>query len=386
MQKGIVGLLLIAATGFIPGSAKAASSLVNSTGTSDETLFIILVMIAVFQVIAITVVANVIKSLVGNKSLWSGTGSKGAGAAVITVLFLLLGGQVSAQEADFDALVSMNDTGFLALITLNLFLFAAFIYLVVKLNSVMNMLKKEKYDEVPETFIDKINTMLTDAVPVEKEGNVEMDHEYDGIRELDNNLPPWWLWGFYFCIAFAVVYLVRYHITETADLQIAEYEKEMQAAEEAKAQFMATSESTVDESNVEYLTDATTLAEGEKTFKLYCAPCHGESGGSAPGGVGPNLTDDYWIHGGGINEIYHTIKYGVPEKGMVSWEAQLAPAKIQQLASYIKSLKGTNPPNAKEPQGEIWIEEAPTPVDGEAPVEDSTSIEEAIDEELTMNE
>lgn len=337
----------------IPEQGYAGNTLVNGTGVSDETLFIILALIAIFQLIAILVVAGVIKSIVQNKEVWQVRWGKGAG--IITILLLLNGGAArAASDADFDALVNMNDTGFMALITLNLFLFFAFLYLVSKLNGLFKMLMKDEEGKVPVTFMAKINAMLTDAVPVEKEEDVLMDHEYDGIHELDNNLPPWWLYGFYFSIVFGVVYIINYHFSDNGKLMVEEYQAEMLEAEEAKAAFVSTQENIVDENDVTYLADADALAAGGKTFRLYCAPCHGENGGSMPGGVGPNLTDDYWIHGGSMNDIYKTIKYGVPEKGMVSWQAQLNPTQIQQLASYIKSLYGTNPENAKEPQGEIW--------------------------------
>ena len=95
------------------------------------------------------------------------------------------------------------------------------------------------------------------------------------------------------------------------------------------------------------------MGQGELIFKSFCAACHGQKG---EGTVGPNFTDEYWIHGGGIQNVFKTIKYGVPDKGMIAWAAQLKPADMQKVASYILTLKGTNPPNPKAPQGEIWKE------------------------------
>lgn len=371
----------------LPQQANAGNALVNGTGVSDETLFVILAAIAIFQLLAILVVAGVIKSIVQNKEVWQMRWGKGAG--IITLLLMLSGGSAkAASDADFDALINMNDTGFIALITLNLFLFFAFLYLVSKLNGLFKILMKDEEGKVPATFMDKINAMLTDAVPVEKEEDVLMDHEYDGIHELDNNLPPWWLYGFYFTIVFGVVYIINYHFSDNGKLMVEEYQAEMLEAEEAKAAFVSKQENIVDENNVVYLADADALAAGGKTFRLYCGPCHGETGGSMPGGVGPNLTDDYWIHGGSMNDIYKTIKYGVPEKGMVSWQAQLNPTQIQQLASYIKSLYGTNPENAKEPQGEKWedtaADEANTPTTEEFETDSPASG--ADQEEVTLVE
>jgi cytochrome c oxidase cbb3-type subunit 3 len=362
----------------------ASTSLISSTGVSDETLFVILAVIAAFQLVVIMVIAGVIKSIASNHDVWKMRWNKNATA--LAALMLFGASTAMAVENDYNNLVQMNDTGFMALLFINVILFFTFVYLTSKLNGLMKMLLKDEKGKVPETFMDKINTMLTDAVPLEKEHSVEMDHEYDGIRELDNNLPPWWLWGFYASIVFAVVYMVNYHVTGNGMLQSEEYAVAMQDAEDAKAAFVATQENVVDESNVELLTDASDLASGEKIFKLYCGPCHGENGGSMPGGVGPNLTDDYWINGGSVTDIFKTIKYGVPEKGMVSWEAQLNPTKIQQVSSYIKSLRGTNPPNAKEAQGDLYTEEAAAPAEEVETQVDSSATPIDGDEDVTLVE
>lgn len=384
-SKSAVALMALLLTTLAPQSAWASTDLIQSTGLSDETLLIVLSVFAGFQLIAIIIVANVIKSIASNKAIWQARWNKGA-AAIATLMLVAASSQAMAADADFDSLVTMNDTAFMVLITLNLFLLLAFIYLVTKLNGLFKMLIQDEEGKVPETWIDKVNVMLTDAVPVEREEDVMTDHEYDGIKELDNNLPPWWLYGFYLSIVFAFVYSGYYFIGDGPS-QEEEYAMEMEEAELAKAAFMATQTYTVDENNVELLSDAGDLESGAKIFKLNCMPCHGESGGSMPGGVGPNLTDDYWIHGGSVTDIYKTIKYGVAEKGMVSWEAQLSPSKMQQVASYIKSLRGTNPANAKEPQGELYTEEVATPAEEEAtsdaatPEDSTTSAEAAIMEE-----
>lgn len=207
---------------------------------------------------------------------------------------------------------------------------------------------------------------LTDAVPVEREEEVALDHDYDGIRELDNNLPPWWKWGFYFTIVFAAVYLYYYHI-ETDWSSTKQYEEEMAQAETQKAAFLAEAAEDVSESNVTLLTDATELAQGQELYNQLCIACHGAQG---EGGIGPNLTDSYWIHGGGIKEVFSTIKYGVPEKGMISWQSQLRPQEMSQVASYVLSLQGTAPPNGKAPEGELY-----EPTEEAAPqAADSTSV------------
>jgi cytochrome c oxidase cbb3-type subunit 3 len=173
-------------------------------------------------------------------------------------------------------------------------------------------------------------------------------HEYDGIKELDNKLPKWWLWLFYITIIFSVVYFTRMHIIQTADKQDDAYKKEVEAAMiKYKA---ARPASTIDASNVTLLTDAAALSKGKEIFDKSCVVCHLAQG---QGIVGPNLTDEYWIHGCTIGDIFNLIVVGVPDKGMISWKDQLTPEQIQLVASFIVSLKGTNPPNPKAPQGEI---------------------------------
>lgn len=214
-----------------------------------------------------------------------------------------------------------------------------------------------------ESMWSRLNKQAWKLVPVEKEKDILFDHEYDGIRELDNSLPPWWVAMFYITIVFAVVYLGYYHVTGYGVDQETEYAMEMERAEEAVQAYLAKQSDQVDENNVVALVDAKDLALGETIFTTYCSACHGQLG---EGGVGPNLTDEYWVHGGSIADVFKTIKYGVPEKGMIAWNTQLRPAEIQKVASYIMSLVGTNPPNGKEPQGELYQE---TPSDASTAVE-----------------
>ena len=192
-------------------------------------------------------------------------------------------------------------------------------------------------------------------VPVEKEKDILLDHDYDGIRELDNVLPPWWVALFYGCIVFGFAYLGYYHVWDIGLSSREEYAADMEYAEQQVAQFLSRQVDQVDESNVAIITDESKLNLAEATYLANCAACHGQKG---EGGIGPNMTDKYWIHGGHVNDIFKTIKYGVPAKGMIAWKAQLRPADMQNLASYILTLQGTNPPNGKEPQGELYEEKA----------------------------
>ena len=196
-----------------------------------------------------------------------------------------------------------------------------------------------------------ISEKAWNLVPKDKEADIDLGHEYDGIRELDNSLPPWWLWLFYGTIIWAAVYLWYYHVSDRGPSQEQEYIAAMEMGEAEKVKFLATQADAIDEKTVTLLTEEADLAEGKEIYTANCLVCHGAGG---EGTVGPNFTDKYWIHGGSINNLFSTIKYGVPEKGMISWKSQLRPGGMQKVASYILSLQGTNPPNQKAPQGELY--------------------------------
>lgn len=192
-------------------------------------------------------------------------------------------------------------------------------------------------------------------VPIEREADIMLQHAHDGIYELDNRLPPWWINMFFITIVWAVGYMYYYHWGGNGLSQKEEYQEEVETANKQIAIALAGKASSVDESNVTVVSESSLISEGELIYKNSCAACHGQLG---EGGVGPNFTDDYWIHGGGIKDLFKTIKYGVPEKGMISWQSQLKPGDMQNVASYILSLRGTNPPNQKEAQGPLWTGDA----------------------------
>ena len=173
---------------------------------------------------------------------------------------------------------------------------------------------------------------FTRAVPIEKEADVLLDHDYDGIRELDNALPPWWKYGFYFTVVVAVIYIFNFHVFGTGKNPEQEYAAEMAEGQRQEEAYKAKNKDQVDENNVT-LADASGIALGKTLFTQSCVACHAADGG---GGIGPNLTDDYWIHGASMNDIYKTIKVGYPEKGMQSWQAMYSPAQMRNLASYVK--------------------------------------------------
>ena len=202
---------------------------------------------------------------------------------------------------------------------------------------------------ISKIFI-KAKNYFIGLTPMEKEKDILMEHDFDGIKELDNRIPPWFNYLFYGTIIFAIIYMLDYHVLKTGKLPAQEYQEEMHMAALQRAELIK-SGALDNENNVKLLTDASALSDGKDVFKTDCVPCHGEN---AQGIIGPNLTDRYWIHGGGIKNVFKTIKYGVPSKGMLTWEGKINPREIQEVASYVLSLQGTNPPNAKAPQGQIW--------------------------------
>lgn len=191
-------------------------------------------------------------------------------------------------------------------------------------------------------------TKLLGLKPLSEEKDIMIEHQFDGISELDNPTPAWFMWLFYSTIAFAIVYMVYFHVLDYGLMQEEEYEIEMAAAKAEREVFLASSSNKIDESSVKENLDPGTLGSGKSLYASNCIACHGDKG---QGSVGPNLTDPYWIHGGTIGSIFKTIKYGVPEKGMISWEKTLTPKQISEVSNYIISLKGSNPPNGKAPQG-----------------------------------
>lgn len=325
---------------------------------SDTVIFALFVIMALIFMLIIYVMINTLKSIleisdigkiVENKRKDNGKGKK---ALSITAI-LLLSSQVYSQNAgEAEPLVTMTNELYWILISLNTFLLGIVITLYYVSKGLINKITGSE-EETAKDGLTQFARSFTDAVPVERESEIMLDHNYDGIKELDNNLPPWWKYGFYITIVFSIVYLLHYHVFRTGDLQLAEYNEQMAEAEISLKAFREAQANIVDESNLIALTESGRIESGKKVYINNCQICHGQNG---EGMVGPNLTDKYWKSGGGIKNIYNTIKVGIPEKGMISWESQLTPAQIHEVSSYVLTLEGTNPPNQKAPEGEIWVE------------------------------
>lgn len=219
------------------------------------------------------------------------------------------------------------------MLTADLILVFVVIYLRGLFMSFLRMVKPEEV-KVKNKAAKKITKVLTDTVAVEDEASILMDHEYDGIRELDNNLPPWWVWGFYVTIAFSVIYLLNYHFFKTGDLQEVAYKKEVAQAEKDVKAYLDKMAMNVDETNVTLLIDADAISQGKSIFLQNCASCHKPD---ASGDIGPNLKDETWIYGNDIKDVFATVKNGRPN-GMPDHATKLTPVQIQQVASFVLSL------------------------------------------------
>ncbi|MFI0490843.1 cbb3-type cytochrome c oxidase N-terminal domain-containing protein [Flavobacterium sp.] len=282
---------------------------------------------------------------------------------VLVIFFAVFG----AMEYFID---SGNQPAFIKYPMVSLFLFV-FLFLLIAIEITVNavdtityqLLTDEQKAKLGETnaisykesqWFKNLMKALTKSEPIENEGQLLLDHDYDGIKELDNNLPPWWVYLFYACIVFAVVYLVRFEVMG-GDNQEMELKKEMAQAKVEVAEYMKNAPDLMDEKTVTLLTSPADLAAGKAIFMTNCVACHRADAG---GQIGPNLTDDHWILGGGIKNVFHTITNGGRDgKGMIAWSKNgLKPKDIQHVASYVLSLHGSNPVNPKAPDGDIWVD------------------------------
>jgi len=220
---------------------------------------------------------------------------------------------------------------------------------IVYVLRVLSIIKGEQKVSWWLRFWDDVNG----TVPLENEQDIDTGHDFDGIRELDNHLPPWWKGLFYACVIWGIGYMIVYHVTDSLPLQEKEYQAELASAEE-HARILKASQpaEVIDEASLEYQADEAILGRGKSVFvSNNCGSCHRADGGG--NSIGPNLTDEYWLHGGSIKNVFSTINHGVVEKGMPAWGKVMSPKDVRDVAFYILSLKGSNPPDAKKPQGEL---------------------------------
>ncbi len=290
---------------------------------------------------------------------------------VFFIIFALM--EYFIDSGDKPAFLEYPITQFFLLLVLMIL-----IAIEIILKSIENVLFQSLSEEAKERYLSakskswewawgkRMYLKLLGSKPIEEEGEIIIDHNYDGIKELDNKLPPWWVYLFYATIIFGVVYLARFHIFGGYDQDL-EYEREVAAAQAAIEEYKKTAKDLVDVNTVVLLTEASDLNAGKAIFEVNCVVCHMADGG---GGIGPNLTDEYWISGGGIKNVFNTISEGGRAgKGMVAWKQTLKPAEMAQVASYLLTFQGTTAANPKAPEGEIWVDPDAPPTDS-VPAED----------------
>lgn len=295
----------------------------------------------------------------------------------VLIAFLLL-----EFTTDEGAMATLNEYPVIWAVLVLLLLFAISVEIIV--SALRNILFRSLDEEAQARYLEaealekeqqfagikRLYKKLAGGKSMEEEGEIILDHNYDGIKELDNSLPPWWVYLFYVTIIFAAVYLVRFEIFKDYD-QAQEYEEAVAEAKLEIDEYKRNNPDLINASNVELLTDANDLSAGKAIFTANCVACHKADGG---GGIGPNLTDEYWILGGGIKNVFTTLmEGGRPGKGMISWKDDLNPVAIAQVGSYVLSLQGTTPAEPKAPQGEIWVEEGVAPAEAET-VEDAAVV------------
>ncbi len=360
-MKTIISAALMLVSAAIYGQATPAAAAQKGFTIDTNTLLIIF---AVFLLLPIWILSNTF--ITAANRYYANRIKSGSAKVLIPLGLLMLSTSLMAQGTTPANTPGLSAT---AMTILLICVISAELLLILFFASKTNdFIQKMEVREMAETKHGTLMAWLQakwaamNFKPIEEEYKIDTGHSYDGIRELDNIIPPWFTTAFLLTILFGIGYLYRYHIAKAAPMQIEEYQNEVALANLKHDEYLKTQASSIDENNVTILTGAD-LDAGKKTFVTLCAACHKADGG---GMVGPNLTDDYWIHGGSIKNLFTTIKYGVPDKGMISWKEQLNPQQMAQVASYILTLKGTNPPDAKEKQGTLYVPDAVTTTDSTA--------------------
>lgn len=354
VNKYLPALLILSTATLTATAQEAATSPASTAGTlaTADMLWWVIIGIGGILLLSILFLSRVLLNLVGLV-----LEKQKANKVIPLIFFMLASSAMYAQQAEPAATAPAGPNAWnwnlIMAVSVLAMEFVVIAILLTKINSLLRELSGPRATassfslHMPRLF-DKMNA----SVAVEHEKDVLLDHNYDGIQELDNNLPPWWKYGFYLTIVYAVVYLFYYHVAG-GPTSTDEYATEMQEAKIATEDFMRKNALNVDEKTVS-LADASGILDGKEIYTGNCAACHGAGG---EGGVGPNLTDAYWIHGGSLPDVFKSVKYGWPAKGMKSWQADLSPIQMKNVVSYIHTLQGSNPANAKAAQGDIYEEQ-----------------------------
>ncbi|WP_084274487.1 cbb3-type cytochrome c oxidase N-terminal domain-containing protein [Crocinitomix catalasitica] len=317
-------------------------------GMSSTSLFTVMTLFTVLLVFIMVAMAGVAKTMLWHKYDKKEKKSIDINAKTILVIGLLFSGSAMAagNTAPAESLIPFSNSVFWAYVIIDIVLLG-FIYYFAKI--IRSTIAEDLPERKPLIQWKKITKNLTNAVEIEDEGSILIDHDYDGITELDNDLPPWWKYGFYITIVWAVVYFFYYQVFEIGNLQEAEYLAEMAEGEREVAEYKAAHPNLITAANVTLLEDASAIAKGKGVYDTYCMSCHMDSG---RGGIGPNLTDAYWLYGNDISTVFKTISEGAAN-GMPAWKELMPANDIQAVASYVLHLEEIPAPDGKEPQGEL---------------------------------
>ncbi len=264
-------------------------------------------------------------------------------ASLLIVISLISSTSFAVDGGTESADMVFSNLSFWTIFSIDICIIAMIVYFAI---FAKNVIKNSSTDTPPTSMFSS----FTNAVDIDKEDSILLDHEYDGIRELDNDLPPWWKYGFYITIIWAVGYFFYYQVMEIGNLQTAEFKQEMADGEKEIAAYKAANPNMVNVETVTLLTDTDAIATGKEIYNTNCVACHAGNGG---GGIGPNLTDNNWIYNGDIKGVFNTVSEGA-ENGMIAWKDILNPEKIQFVSSYVLSMEEAV--GGKEPQGDNIFE------------------------------
>lgn len=355
-MKPVIKIILILFSLFISQNLFAMDSTTVPASDGYDTLRMVLLIIAILLFFVIFILGSSLQSsyrnhlrekLKSGKQILHFIGIPGLG-----ILFTLMPEELSAQsvfEVGNLSNLPMDVWVYIIVVLLELLVI---VFISNKIKSFNTLVYKEDLG-TQESWIVRWFNKMNNFRPIEEEAQFDAGHDYDGIRELDNKTPAWWNYTFLFTMIFAVVYLYRYHVAYSAPLPLEELKIAQEIADAQKAEYLKNAANQVDESSVT-MSDEAGIAAGASLFAKHCVICHGAKG---EGGIGPNMTDDYWLHKGSLKDIFYSLKYGWPQNGMKAWTEELSPAEMAHVASYVKTLRGTNPPNQKDKQGELYVEE-----------------------------
>ena len=379
MMRTIKSITFVIAT-LISFNAYSLSLAPKEESVGSNPLFLAMGILAAVLLMVIMILSGVLRTAVKTKIREIVSSKVTKTLALLMMLFA--SASAFAQDAapaatesiyESSPIAGMHPLGFyslFAVLLLELFvilwLCLVILRIIVKREAVASETAGEKVKK--ESFLTNfVSRKLLGVKPVESDKDVMLDHDYDGIKELDNDLPPWWKYGFYLTIVSGIIYLISYHVTHTSKSSLEEYEYEMAEAEKSVNAYRATLASNVDETNATVATETGSIDAGKATFVKNCAVCHGNEG---QGLVGPNFTDKYWVYGNKAGDLFKIVKNGT-NKGMKAWKDELSPVDIQNVISYIHTLQGTTPANPKAPDGVLVEDEV-------AASSDSTSVKDSV--------